>query len=136
MAVIGVNYEEGNKANLNYKSVYIHATSKKQNKLFDSGDFVKDWFNALKYFHQNQEKLGHLSGSSTCDHFIMDGASFSSAYLHIVNGKPVLKYIDYKDKNYIHTQREIYEDGYEYFVAKDTQPTWEELKEYCRNNEK
>ncbi len=132
MAAIGINYKEfGNP--LNYKSVYIHANSKSENKIFDSGDFVKDWFNAIKYYIQNQETLVHLSGSSSCDHFIMDGAPYDSAYLHFDDeGNPDLKYIDEGDKDYIHTQREVYENGIELFVSKGAKPTWEELKEYCK----
>lgn len=45
----------------------------------------------------------------------MDGAPFESGYLHMVDDKPVLKYVDTTDKNYLYSQQEIYE-GWEFFV--------------------
>ena len=145
MAVIGISYdgcshdydEDGNRIELNpstlvYHHVYIHTSGEKFE--FKSGDFVKDWFQAkMKYAKELQDKEPHLAGSSTCDHFHMDGAEYDSAYLHIENGNGVLKYIDRSDPNYIFTQREIYEDGWEMFVDPGTQPTWEELKERCKS---
>jgi hypothetical protein len=144
MAVIGISYDgcdhdyddNGNRIELNpstlvYHHVYLH-TQEGEFK-FDSGDFVKDWFRAkMKYSREISDKEPYLSGSSTCDHFIMDGANYDSAYLHIEDGKGVLKYIDKSDPNYIFTQRDIYENGWEMFVEAGTKPTWEELKEMCK----
>ena len=142
MAVIGINYsggdhdydDDGNRIQLVpvvYESVYLR--TRDENFEFKSGDFVKDWFQAkMKYAKELQDKEPHLSGSSTCDHFHMDGAEYDSAYLHIEEGKGVLKYIDRSDPNHIFTQREIYEDGWEMFVEPGTKPTWEELKEICK----
>ncbi len=74
-----------------------------------------------------------ISHSSSVDHFIMDGAPFDSAYLHIVDGKGVLKYVDETDPGYLYTQQDVYEKGIEFFVKEGTQPTWEELKEMYGN---
>lgn len=140
MAVIGINYEGANHnydeagerietpGQLKYKSVYLHHRGGE--KIFASGDFPKDWFQAKMFYAKEiMDKEPYLSGSSTCDHFHMDGADFDSAYLHIVDGKGILKYIDHSDPNYLFTQREIYEEGWEMFVEPGTKPTWEELKE-------
>ena len=140
MAVIGINYsggehdydEAGNFIEItpvSYESVYLHTNEGEF--VFDSGNFVKDWFQSkMKYAKEFSDKE-HLSGSSTCDHFIMDGAKYDSAYLHIVDGNGTLKYLDHSDPDYIFTQREIYEEGWEMFVESGTQPTWEELKKMC-----
>ena len=142
MAVIGINYsggehdydEAGNFIEItpvSYGSVYLHTNEGEF--VFDSGNFVKDWFQAkMKYAKEFSDKE-HLSGSSTCDNFIMDGAKYDSAYLHIVDGNGTLKYVDHSDPDYIFTQREIYEEGWEMFVEPGTQPTWEELKKMCIN---
>jgi hypothetical protein len=147
MAVIGINYsgcdhdyddnderieiDPSDPRYLKYESVYIHYRG--DDKIFDSGSFIKDWFNAKFFFAKElMDKEPHLSGSSTCDHFHMDGANFDSAYLHMVDDKPVLKYIDHSDPNYLFSQRDIYENGWEFFVESSTQPTWEELKEMCK----
>jgi hypothetical protein len=141
MAVIGINYEGANHdyddnderietpGGLKYKSVYIHYRGGE--KIFDSGNFIKDWFDAKKFYSQELiDKEPHLSGSSTCDHFLMDGAEFDSAYLHMDDNKPVLKYVDRSDDLFI--QRQVWDGGWEFFVKEGTQPTWEELKEMCK----
>jgi hypothetical protein len=144
MAVIGINYEGANHdynkegerietpGGLKYKSVYLYHQD--DEKVFDSGNFIKDWFDAKRFFSQElMDTEPHLSASSSCDHFHMDGADFDSAYLHVVDGKPVLKYVNTEDPNWFMTQRDVYENGWEFFVKEGTQPTWEELKEICKN---
>lgn len=139
MAVIGINYGGGNTYddddnmvinNIVYESVYLH--TREENFTFNSGNFVKDWFNAKKKYVELQDKEPYLSGSSTCNHFISDGAKFDSAYLHVVDGKPILRYIDYNDESWLENQRDIFEKGWEFFVDEGTQPTWEELKEITK----
>lgn len=111
MGVVGINYNEFDPKT--YKSVYVHQRDKKE-RVFDSGDFVKDWLDST-LFCVNDDSEGHWSNSSSVDHFIMDGASFDSAYLNVENGKPILKY-------------EYDPEAVELFVKKGTTPTWEELK--------
>jgi hypothetical protein len=141
MAVIGINYEGANHdyddngerietpGGLKYNSVYVHYQGGE--KVFDSGNFIKDWFDAKGFYARGlMDKEPYLSGSSTCDHFIMDGAEFDSAYLHIVDGNPILKYVDRSED--LFTQRQVWDGGWEFFVKEGTQPTWEELKEICK----
>lgn len=89
MAVIGINYEASNgkkRKITKYKSVRLHYRSKKKNgeglnKEFDSGDFIKDWYQAKAFY---LKECGHdqmFSHSSSVDHFFMDGAVYTSAYL-------------------------------------------------------
>ena len=143
MAVIGISYSgcdhtynddgeriELNPSTLEYHHVYLH--TKDDEYVFESGNFVKDWYDAKKKYIEIQSDDPYLSGSSTCDHFQMDGAKFDSGYLHFENDEPVLKYVDMSDPNYLFTQREIYQDGWEFFVPEGTQPTWVELKEMCK----
>jgi hypothetical protein len=129
MAYTTINYDEGNDENLGYESVELHYGNNEK-KFFDTGDFVKDWWNRTKFIIQTLlDSEMFFSQSSSVDHFIMDGAPYDSAYLHTTDdGKPVLKYVDTSDPNYLFTQREIYE-GFEIFVPENTQPTFEELKE-------
>jgi len=132
MAFTTINYDDGNKENLGYKSVEIHYGKKEQKKFFKSGNFVKDWWDLRKFQIQKLSgKEAFFTHSSTVDNFIMDGAPYDSAYMHMVEDKAVLKYIDRKDKNFLFNQRDVYE-GIEFFVPEDTQPTWEELKEMCK----
>ena len=133
MAVSGVNYDEGSEVQgMGYKSVYLHYGKDKE-KLFNSGNFVKDWWDMRKFqIKELSDSEPHFSHSSSVDHFIMDGAPYDSAYLHMVDGlvvRAVLKYVDRTDPQYLWSQQDIYEGGIEFFVPKGTQPTWEELKE-------
>lgn len=141
MAVIGINYTGGNsydeddnliEGEVLYESVYLHTSEKEM--IFNSGNFPKDWYDAKKAFVTAQDETPndinyfHLSGSSTCDHFIMDGAKFDSAYLHMKGDNPVLKYCVLGEDSDLEN-RSIYEEGWEFFVPEGTKPTWEELKE-------
>jgi len=139
MAVIGINYKGGNyhddddnliERPIIYERVTLMVSGEKF--IFDSGDFVKDWAFAKNKFVEFEDEL-QLSQSSSVDHFIMDGANYDSSYLHVEDGKPVLKYIDTTDPNYLWTQKNIYENGWEYFVPKGNNFTWEELRKYCHN---
>jgi hypothetical protein len=144
MAVIGINYSGADHTydendelvetpgQMKYESVYIYYGDGKE-KVFDSGNFVKDWFDAKGFFARGlMDEESHLSCSSSCDNFHFDGAKFDSGYLHIVDGNPFLKYVDESDPNYLHTQRDIFTGGWEFFVPEGTKPTWEELKELCK----
>lgn len=146
MAVIRIRYNNDKKKNLEYKSVELSfGFTKKKPKIFDSGDFVKDWYNLKKYII-NDEINEPVSYSSSVDHFIMDGAPFESAYLHVENGKCILKYLDKTESkkelsskeflNKLIEDKKIYEGGYEFFVHENTKPTWEELRELCGDKKK
>ena len=130
MAVIGIHYGGGNEYDENdeiiehpidYKTVYLHLSNDKE-ILFESGNFVKDWFHAKKKFLEVHEEEMHLSASSSVDHFIMDGAPYDSAYLV------------FKDEGDVGELTYEYDDkGWEMFVEKGTKPTWDELKKYCKD---
>jgi len=104
-----------------YESVEIFDDND-QTHTFNTGNFVKDWFDSTKFVLTGG--LGEypmLAHSSSVDHFIMDGGSrlYDSAWLLIDEKQAELTY-DYT------------EDGYELFVLKGTKPTWKELKEICK----
>ena len=121
MAVIGINYEEPLPDT--YESVYIHYNHKEK-KEFNTGDFVKDWFMAIKFIIEEVsqiEEFFRFSFSSSVDHFIVDGGKdkYDSVYLKF--DEDMKPYLGYK---YDHN-----DEGIELFVKKGTKPTWEELKE-------
>jgi hypothetical protein len=125
MAVYGINYDEGNK-DLGYESVDISYGYLKEKKIFNSGNFVKDWFDLVKFIIMELGQAEpHFVGSSSVDHFFMDGADklYDEAYLvdATVDGelKSVLSYV-------------YDEDAIRFYVPKGTQPTWNELKEMCK----
>lgn len=127
MAVLFINSEEFKPET--YKSIeisYRDDNDHKKTKVFNSGDFVKDFFNAHKFWVQEIESKGSskvLCYSSSVDHFIMDGAPFDSTYLMFdKDDKPYLSY-DYDS------------EGIELFVPRSKKWTWEELKKYVDLNE-
>lgn len=143
MAVIGIYYDGGNtydddgnviENDIIYHKVNLHTRSGDFD--FTSGDFIKDWYFAKRKYAEIQDDDTHFSHSSSVDHFMMDGAKYTSAYLHFESDeKPVLKYLDRSDPNWVDTQFEIYENGWEFFVPYGTHPTWEELKAYCNSED-
>jgi hypothetical protein len=141
MAFININYSGGNIYEKDsdkiigndfvYENVELHSENEKF--IFDSGNLVKDWFLAKrKYWNELADTDPYLSASSNVNHFQGDGGKFDSAYMHIENRQIVLKYIDKSAPHYLFYQRDIYENGWEFFVPEGTQPTWEELKEMCK----
>lgn len=131
MAVTSIKYNEGaKKKNLGYKGVEIsYGDGMKKKKVFNSGDFVKDWYDHNKFIILKlSETEFHFSSSSTVNHFIMDGAPYDSAYL--ITGDDTPPYLKY-DRGTKLMMRLGEEEGIEFFVKKGTKPTWEELKVLC-----
>jgi hypothetical protein len=121
MAFISISYDEPNTAK--YQSVSASLMFKEDKREFTSGNFVKDWYDAIKFLIHESEDGEPWSQSSSVDHFIMDGAPFESAYL--VRDNLIGTYqLSYRDENS--------ESGIEFFVEKGTRPTWDELKELCK----
>ena len=124
MAVYGINYGEGSKQqDLGYNSVDVRY-GKNQEKVFNSGNFVKDWYDLVKFIIKElSETESHFVGSSSVDHFFMDGGDelYDEACLIFVdNNEPKLVYGLFDS------------DALKFYVPTGTQPTWVELKEMCK----
>jgi hypothetical protein len=120
--VTSINYNEPNTDE--YHSVKTGDT------VFDSGDFIKDWFHSRKHITEiSQTNWEPQSNSSSVDHFMMDGAKFDSAYLKEVEDEIWdLVYIDRTDPNWWVED----EPGIEFFVPEGEEWTWQQLKDYCK----
>lgn len=121
MAVKYIRYEEGTDGG--YKEVSINYGDN-QEKKFDSGDFVKDWYFLLKWIILDADLKEPICNSSCVDHFIMDGAPYDSAYLIPDEENTRLEYAN-------SCWDECIDKGIEFFVPIGTKPTWEELKLLC-----
>ena len=119
MGFISINYDLDSNDSVIYENVKL-SVNKKSIK-FDSKDFIKDWYNALKTYinveYKNDNSI--LSFSSSIDDFIMDNDEYDVKYLIQVDDKFELLSDDIEDK------------GILVFVNKNENPTWEELKNYC-----
>jgi hypothetical protein len=123
MAFTTINYDDGNKENLGYKSVEIHYGNPEKKKFFKTGNFIKDWFDLRKFqIIELSGKEEHFMHSSSVDNFIMDGAPYDSAYL--VTDEQQVSELCYGSN--------WYTLGIEFFVPEGTKPTWAELKEMCK----
>lgn len=134
-AIIRINYDEGNE-NLGYQSVELDCTDKNNSKVFSTGDFIKDWYDMRKYMITVLSDIEpYFIHASSVDHFIMDGAPYDSAYLHMDNDddKPVFKYFDKTDPKWY--LQGVDEGGIEFFVPENTQPTWEEFRDKYKDKE-
>jgi hypothetical protein len=118
MAFISISYSEPETSS--YRSVNVSLISGEK-LVFDSGDFMKDWYFALKYL-VNLENWEPISYSSSVDHFIMDGAPYDSAYFRVEVGSGV-GVLDFKESK----------EGIEIFVKSGWVPSWEEFRSYCNN---
>lgn len=125
MAVISIDYNDGNKKDLGYKSVDLSYNNLKSKKVFNSGNFVKDWYDCIKFCItkiQNTEPIMH---SSSVNHFFMDGANYDSAYLVVTKENVSLSYDSSK-----------HGENIELFVEENTTPTWDELRKICGDEKK
>lgn len=115
---ISIDYDESNTDD--YQRVNLSESFSDKKWKFDSGDFVKDWFNAIKHMIvECPDETFQATYSSSVDHFIMDGAPFDSMYLHFEGDEVVFN--------------KEYKDGIEIFVKRGTEPSWKELKDYCKD---
>ena len=99
-------------------------------KIFNTGDFVKDWYLATKFKLQEiWDSEPHFTSSSTVDHFIMDGDLYESVWVVLdEKDNPKLAYIgdDVTDVTYF---------GSELFVETGKKYTFKELKAKCTENQ-
>lgn len=124
MAVYSINYDEGKGNDLGYKSLEISYANLTKKKLFDTGNFIKDWYGLIKFMvlELSASEL-FFSGSSSIDHFFTDGGNklYDVAYLYSDEISELKYNINYMD-----------EDKYlKFYVPKGTTPTWGELKKMC-----
>lgn len=126
MSFTTINYNEGSKelrqtGEIVYVSVEIHHGKQlNEIKVFNSGNFVKDWYDRVKFMVTEIDDTGLHTRSSSVNHFIMDGAPYDTAWLKANKKSAELVY----EQNGRRT-------GIELFVPKGTKPTWAELREMC-----
>jgi hypothetical protein len=134
MAIIDVKYNKLENNDIEYKSIIVSRLNNNET-MFNSGDFVKDWYNVIKHCLNNLENE-HISYSSSVDSFVIDGAPYDSAYLYLdENEKPILFYPDninpekIKESNeFLHSKK----DKIELFVNRGEKLSWEQLKDKCK----
>lgn len=125
MAVVNIDYNDGNKKNLGYKSIDVSYNNLKSKKKFNTGNFVKDWYDCVKFCITQIGNKEPISHSSSVNHFFMDGAKFDSAYLVVTKEKTSLSY-----------DAKMHGENIELFVEENTTPTWEELRKICGDEKK
>jgi len=115
--IVRIIYTEGDQST--YKCVELNIVNDSSKMAFNTGDFVKDWFQCMKYITMEEEP-DYMMLSSVVDHFITDGDKYISAYL--------------KSDHELHYEYDFKEPGMEFFVPKDKEMTWVELKEYSKDD--
>lgn len=122
MAVIDINYDLDKDENITYNLTSIsYGISLEKKKIFNSGNFIVDWYNCVKHIITKLHNNGELFlFSSSVDHFIMDKAPYDIVYLINKNDK---YFLEYKNNG----------RGLKFFVNKNEKPTWDEFKKYCEN---
>lgn len=132
MAIININYNK-----VNDKIEYISTDVSRLNnneKIFNSGDFVKDWYQAIKYcLNLENEYFSYLS---SIDDFIIDGAPYDSVYLYLdENENPILYYPNNSTPENVKEGEEFLDskkDKIELFVNRGEKLSWEELLNKCK----
>jgi len=114
MSLVSINYNDGTPEYYSVELLYVD-DNKDCEKLFNSRNFVKDWFSAMKFYAQLNDGLAY---SSSVGHFISDCGLYDSAWLKFNNKLWELEY--------------EYQSGcLEFFVPKGEKLTWNKLKSLC-----
>lgn len=119
VAILDIIYDGSNAKS--YEAVEVTYDNLNKKQIFNSGNFVADWYNAKKFYIQYlQETHPYLSSVSSCDHFFFDGAEvlYDTAYLKMDGDVATLSYTD--------------KSGWEFYVENGTTPTWNELRDFSQ----
>lgn len=118
MATVRINYD---KDTLDYKSVVITYDFNKKVKSFDSGDFVRDWYDATKFRMVLDKVEFDFKELPSVNNFDFLTNKFDRAYLKRSKNEFYLKY-DVKEYDHFSVK---------YYVKAGTTPTWDELRKIC-----
>ena len=123
MAVISVNYNEGGDLKYLETSIYHNGESID----YDSGDFVKDWYDALKFILcGGLYEEYHIAFSPSVLNFISDTGLYDTLYLRSIDSEG-------NSWELIDTYDEL---AFQFFVPKGKRYTWKQFKqlhEYNKN---
>jgi hypothetical protein len=122
MALVGINFDQENK----YESFYIVMRDFEHDKIFNSGDPIKDWYHCTKYFTDNFEQTDELDLKMTNEvvNFIVQYNEYDTITL-LYNGESI-------DVSY-HESREginsiINKNGWLLLIKKNERPSIENIK--------
>lgn len=130
MAVFSIEYTEPKQDT--YKAVRLDLLVgyKKKKVLFNSGDIVVDWYMFNRFLVNLPEKVldkNMFCGSSSNDHFFMDGKKFTTAYLNP-------KTLEFYTKEEMKKNPNWYEEGIKNIIPSDGSiKTFAQLKEYVKS---
>lgn len=79
MYTLSIDYDDSKQST--YKAVLLWDSITKETVRFDSGDFLVDWIDALKYVDDES-----IVCSSSVDHFLMDGKRYVMRMIKEDNG--------------------------------------------------
>ena len=120
MALISLNKDNGKYASLavTYPDDYYDGESQ---KIFDSGDFIKDWYDSIKFLLVDMGLTGRIYLSELLSDFI-EKSPYDKAYLIVDKKTGESKLVYNKIEN---------DDILDFFVPAGEKPTWNQLREYC-----
>ena len=91
---------------------------------FGTGNFIKDWFDAMNYFISNAQQGDYVMFGSTIPIFTGHHPEFDSAYL--VKNDGFLGFVDLPLSFQFRESEKV-----RFFVPRNTILTWEDLKRIC-----
>lgn len=119
MSFTTINYNSDRTGKIIYESVEVsYGDDLELVKVFDSGNFVKDWYSRTKFVITEIQTSEYHFCSSVVDHFIMDGAPYDTLWLAI-NGKDISLQPTYQNLSV------------RFFVEKGERPSWEDFRKMC-----
>ena len=113
MAFSRVNYTEPKQSTYESIELSYKVKNKEVIKFFDSGNIIIDYIDYYKFLGDQDDQWYkdnfHISGSSSWDHFFMDGNKYRESYFYPDTGE----FIDWRrglDKNASNEERQLFHD--------------------------
>lgn len=122
MALVGINKNNENK----YESFYIVMRGSEHDKVFDSGDPIKDWYQCTKHFIENFEQTEEmdLKMSNDAASFIAQSEEYDTINLLYNDENIDITYHDAKEG----VNLTINKIGWLFLIKKNERPSFEEIK--------
>ena len=139
MAFSRINYTEPKQSTYESIELIHRVNGQEETKFFDSGNIIIDFYNYMLFLKEQPDQWYkenyHITGSSSWDHFFMDGNKYRESYFNpetgeFVNWRKALDEGDYE------TYNKCCEDEYPRVIHLPCHKSFLDVKKYFKKKTK
>jgi hypothetical protein len=139
MAFSTIRYTEPKQSTYQSIDLTYWENGQEKTKSFDSGNFIIDYYDFMLFLQKIPDtwynENPHITGSSSWDHFFMDGKKYTESYFDPTTGE----FLDWRkawnDKNY-QLYHDILNDKYPIVMHLKSQKNFTAVKKYYKQKTK